>query len=352
MADILDTAVIYRRAIEKADAETLRRVVAAYRAVYGRLQGDIEAFVDILEAGKPLTEAQIVRLDRYQRLLRDTEREMRQFGEYLSVELSASARTALTLGEAHARGLIAASTGIVATQFQTLNPAVIEQLVGFLDPKGNLFKSLTESLPLWTRQNVADAIIGSVGVGKSPVELARVLRKAYGYSLESSLTTARTVQLYAYREASRASYLANSDVVGGWIWMSALTPTTCMACVRMHGTWHPNTERLNDHHRGYCQAVPAIGNQKELEFSGENWKNAQGKRHAAGWGNTTIDGTYKSGEEWFGKLPEAQQRRMMGDTRYEAWRDGKFSFDRLATEREDSVYGNMKAVTPLRDLLK
>lgn len=351
MADILTQAVTNRRIIERADADTLRRIVAAYQAIYTRLQGDIQALADILDAGKPLTEGQLVRLDRYKQLLDDTAYEMERYGQYLTVELSSSARTALALGEQHARELIAASTGLLSAKFQALNPGAIEALVDFLDPKGKLFATLPEKLGAWTKQNVADAIIEFVGVGKNPTALARHLRKVYGYSLESSLTTARTVQLYAYREANRASYLANSDIVGGWFWMSALTPNTCMACVRMHGTWHPNTERLNDHHRGYCTMLPAIGGQTEFEFSGENWKNAQGKRHAAGWGSTTIDGTYKTGEEWFARLPEAHQRRMMGETKFDAWKAGKFSFDSLATEREDSVYGWMKAVTPLKELI-
>jgi hypothetical protein len=38
----------------------------------------------------------------------------------------------------------------------------------------------------------------------------------------------------------------------------------------------------------------------------------------------------ETGEEWFSKQPEAMQRQMMGQAKYQAWIDGKFSFDKLS----------------------
>ena len=211
MADVFQTAVQLRKAIQTQDAAALRRITEAYRSIYARLAPEIELLAEALKAGT-LTEGQLFRLDRYKRLIEATEREMARYADYLEVELSGAARAALTLGEQHARELIQAS-GLVRMQFNALNAAAIEQLIGFLQPESELYKRL-HTIGAYTKDNVKDAIIQFVGLGKSPTALARELRRVYGYSLTSALTTARTVQLYAYREANRASYLANSDVVG------------------------------------------------------------------------------------------------------------------------------------------
>ena len=97
--------------------------------------------------------------------------------------------------------------------------------------------------------------------------------------------------------------------------------------------------------------LPAVGNTKEFVFSGDAWKASQGKRHAAGWGNTTVSGTYTNGEDWFRQLPEFHQRRMMGDTRFNAWQQGAFKFSDLWSEHSDDVYGKMVGLRPIKDLI-
>ncbi len=49
----------------------------------------------------------------------------------------------------------------------------------------------------------------------------------------------------------------------------------------------------------------------------------------------------QTGEAWFNTLPESQQRQMMGNARFEAWRDGEFEFDALTAAHEDALYGTM-----------
>ena len=41
----------------------------------------------------------------------------------------------------------------------------------------------------------------------------------------------------------------------------------------------------------------------------------------------------------------------MGDTKYEAWKEGKFEFSALSSQHDDDVYGLMRNETSLKDLL-
>ena len=59
----------------------------------------------------------------------------------------------------------------------------------------------------------------------------------------------------------------------------------------------------------------------------------------------------KSGASQFGDLSEAKQREILGDAKFEAWKDGKFDFGQLSTQHSDSVYGTMRGVTSLQDLV-
>ena len=136
----------------------------------------------------------------------------------------------------------------------------------------------------------------------------------------------RTVQLYSYREATRANYIANSDVVEGWIWHADLSPTTCAECIAMHGTFHANDETLNDHHNGRCSMIPVV----------------------KGFDRITEEG---AGEAWFNAQPESVQRDMLGPGKYEAWKEGQFDFSQLVSTQNDPVYGEMRVEATLKELL-
>jgi hypothetical protein len=135
----------------------------------------------------------------------------------------------------------------------------------------------------------------------------------------------RTVQLWSYREATRANYLNNSDVVEGWIWWAYLPGEPCMACIAQHGTFHTLDETLDDHYNGRCTMIPVVPGMPAI--------------------------VEETGEEWFGNLPEGKQQELMGKEKHEAWKGGAFGFGELAGKHTDDVYGQMTTETPLWQLL-
>jgi len=136
----------------------------------------------------------------------------------------------------------------------------------------------------------------------------------------------RTAQLYSYREASRATYLANSGVVEGWYWSAFHSPSTCMSCIVMDGSFHPNTETLNDHYNGRCAMIPKV----------------------KGFPPAIDKG---SGQSWFkGQTPEIQ-KQMMGAKKWDAWKAGKFDLEDISKMVDDPVYGSMRVETSLKDLI-
>jgi len=322
--DVLALAEQFRRALVSNDIAAERRLIAAYQGLYARVRDLADALVLEIAKDENMTPAQVRRMERYGRLLKTVEGELTDYGAFVKTEMSVAAREAIRVGEANARALVAIAFGDkqLAAKFNVLNTAVIEELLGFLSPEGELYKRLG-GLPAYTADQVANAILEGVGLGKNPKTIARGLTDAFGMGLTDSMRMMRTVQIYSYREANRASYIANGDVVQKWIWYADLRQA-CPSCIAMHGTVHDLSERLNDHHNGHCAMLPLVIGAKN---------------------------PIAPGEDWFTQQPEAYQRQLLGKSKFEAWKGGAFQFGDLVDTHNDAVYGEMRSVAPLWKLL-
>jgi hypothetical protein len=84
---------------------------------------------------------------------------------------------------------------------------------------------------------------------------------------------------------------------------------------------------MDDHYNGHCQMLPVtLGADNPL-------------------------GSDAAGQDWFKSLDENKQRDLMGDGKFEAYKENKFELSQLSTQRQDEVYGTMRGVTSLKDLI-
>jgi|WetSurMetagenome_2_1015567.scaffolds.fasta_scaffold06713_6 hypothetical protein len=324
--DVIKLVEQLRKAIIAQDTEVMERLGRAYAGIYQELEKRVASLVEVISNMEtPPTGAQLGRLETYKLLMKEVTDQLTKFQNYAEIELGTSARAAIIAGAEDAASL-ATAAGFRGS-FMRLNPAAIEQMIGFLKTDGALFGRLKMLAPT-TAEAVSQAFINAVALGDNPRTIAASLISTFkselGQSLVDVLRMTRTTQIWAYREANRASYIANSDVVTGWIWFAELDGA-CMGCYAMHGTEHPLTETLDDHYNGRCTMVPIT-----ILNPNPNWK---------------------KGEEWFNELTPEEQEKRMGPGKYEAWKAGKFTFDQLATHSDNEVYGSMTTETPLKDLL-
>jgi hypothetical protein len=274
------------------------------------------------------TQGQLVRLERYKSLLEQARQELDDFTGYLKTELRSAATDGIALGVDKAQSMIGAivgpESGIMAG-FNVLPTQAIERLLGFLAVDGPLYARIAQLAPT-TIDRIAAALVEGVGLGYNPRKIAAGITRDLGMGLTDALRMTRTAQLYSYREASRATYLANPEIVTGWYWHAALGDSrTCMSCIAMHGTLHPATEKLEDHFNGRCTEIPAvIGAENPIDITGETWFNSQN---------------------------EARQHELMGKTKYDLWKSGAFSFNDLSQIRQNDIYGGMRSVATIAELL-
>ena len=309
-----------RKEIDAKDAETLANLARAYdRVVYKPLQGDIDALVKLIEAAKGIPN--VANTTEFKRLMADAQEKLASWQTYLDATVTNAATSIIPIGMDHAEQLVKAA-GIEST-FRKMEPAQIEQLLKYLDEGSPLYQRIESMLPYFEKY-IKTSIIDGVMSGKNPKTIASLITNLFGMPLTDSLRMTRTVQIWSYREAGRASYLANDDVVRGWIWYAELDSETCASCWAMHGTEHSLDETLDDHYNGRCTMLPmTIGSSNDI----------------------------KSGATQFGDLSEAEQRAILGDAKFDAWKDGKFDFSQLSTQHDDPVYTSMRSETPLKNLL-
>lgn len=325
MPGVIELAAQYRAELLAKDAAAMGRLVNAYRSAFSGLLDKLELLMSDIGTSIP-TAGQIARMERYKALMAQAAMQLRDLEALTRVELDAIAKAGIELGSKHARGLIAATLGNeqLAGAFNVLPNEAIKQLLGFLSPDGELYRRLG-MMSEYGAERLSQELIRAIALGYNPRKTADMFRRAFGMNLTDALRTVRTAQLWSYREANRATYLANSDVVEKWVWFARLDERVCASCVAMHGTEHPLTEPLNDHHNGRCAMIPKVKGLPPI--------------------------VTQTGEEWFGQQDEATQRGILGPGKYDAWSDGQFEFSALTTEHDDPVYGTMRTEATLQELI-
>jgi len=323
--DVLDAAAQYQAALERQDAAALARLARAYNDAYQRIKGKLDTLL-LDTAGRDLTTGEVTRMAQYRSMLAQIGVELRDM-EALTRDITRQlADLGIETGRRNAGdyiSILASGETKISADFMRLPSGAIKTMLGFLSDDSPLYKGIagiSEHAP-----EIASALVQGIAQGRNPTQIAGILTRTWGMQLTSSMKTARTAMLWAHREASRATYAANGDVVKGWIWYAELDSDTCLSCVSMHGTEHPLDEPLDDHWNGRCVALPLtmFGNPVE-----------------------------KNGETWFREQSEQRQREMMGGKRHAAWVEGKFEFGALSRQTDDAVFGHMRTETPLKDLVR
>ena len=319
--DVLQLARRQRDEISRADAANLQRLAEAYALMYEDLEGDIDALILAISNSEGMTAAEVKRLPQYKRLMRNGADGLDSFTNYLEVTIGTASAAAIGLGLVHSRTMINA---MVNAGFKGLDSRAMRPLLDYLANGSPLYNRLAQ-LTGATVDRVVQTIIDGVGSGFNPRRIAGQIQDAFGAGLTDALRNTRTVQIWSYRDSARANYMATGGIVTGWIWYAELDADTCLSCVAQHGTIHDLDEQLDDHYNGRCAPLPYIE-----EF-----------------GNPVE----QSGEDYFASLTEAEQRASMGDTKWEAWQDGKFTFDQLSQQHENDIYGHMRSEASLASLL-
>lgn len=317
----------WRAALERDYQATAARLQAAYARTLPGLHAQLAALeTRIAEAGQ-VTAAQLVELQEYRTLLAGIEAEMDGFARLTQAASAPLADSASAAGTQAALDLARAQVGTFGGQLEAAwarpDPLALRQLVDFVDSPALRARSARFGAAVGER--LSDTLLTLVAQGYGPREIGLRLNAWLALPLGWADTQARTAQLYSYRLANHASFAANPKIVPEWVWWAELGPRTCLSCIAQHGSRHPVSETLTEHHRGRCAPIPVVV-------------------------GTTWADDVQTGQAWFEGQPDRVKRQMMGPGLYGAWQQGEVDFSRLSHEYHDDVYGTMLRQATLKEL--
>jgi hypothetical protein len=340
---VLDLAATFRAQALQRERAAATQLVRAYGQVYRNLDPQIRALEEALRGIENPRPVDIQNLASLRVLKEQTIEQVNRYAAFADTTIADQVQANIAVGLRDSEALVQAHfdpewlranglrlntdvQGAIRASWVRVPSEAVETLVGMTQPDSPLRQALVSNLGDTVAQQMVDALVTGIATGKNPRVIAR---QVMGAGLNYSLTTARTAQLWAYREASRANYMANSDIVSGWRWSASLSARTCASCLAMHRTVHPVDEVLNDHHNGRCSAIPIVPLAARLGIPEPDMGDA---------------------EQWLKAQPESVQQKMLGKGVYEGYKGGKWGLKDLTTTYEDSVYGTMRRPPTLESL--
>ena len=318
MSDIYELALEYKAALLKRERAAAVRLVKAYGLSYDRLRKQLDLLIEQMKLarkrGEPIDPNWLFRQERYFALLNDVVREMAKFADVAGSTITGEQRAAVkaALNDSQRLLLASAEASTITAAFNRVPVVAVENLVGFLSD-GSPLSTLLGQFGSIGRQQVESALIQGVALGHGPRKIASGMKKALGGNLARALTISRTETARAYNEASHQTYQQNADVLQGWQWLAALNSRTCAACIALHGSVHPVTERMATHVNCRCTQVPVLIGE-ELPLT--------------------------RGAKWFQSQSATVQRDVLGsEAAYQAFKSKKLSLEDFVGRKDNPRWG-------------
>ncbi len=298
-----------------ADAQ-VRDLVAAWVAAWNEIAPDLNAvLLELLVSGERVSRAKLLRSQRLLQTLmviRDhldqlaLEGRTRIVGDLDRViEVAGGAQASVIDSQLPPGG----SHLLDLRDWSRMDPAGIEAIVRRTTQQiTSAFNPLSASADRAVRRE----LIRGYAAGTNPrATAARIIARTEGQfngGLTRALRIARTETLDAARAGALLGRMQNADVLQGWIWCCELGPTSCSACIAMHGTvFAPEDPGPFDHPNGRCTSVPLTKSWADLGFD-----------------ELEPDYAFQTGPEWFADQAEPTQRQILGPARYSAYQSGHY----------------------------
>lgn len=334
-AAVVKTARAFKVSLESQEAAQMRAMARYWITVEESLDGQVTALAEqiakLAAEGKPVSVGKLYRLERYKKLLIQTQTEFLRYADYAERVITQKQEELWQLGLSDSMQMLEKTT--IRVGFDRLAVGAVEQMVGSIagtagdgGSLGNLLrlrmvKDATGAPLPGVLERLQKTLMNAMAQGWNPRKTAGKMKDDLSAGLDKALQIARTEQMRAYREASLQTARA-AKTVSGVQRLCAHNDRTCLACLADEGTIYPLDTGVPDHVQGRCAGVFVIA----------------GEEHQ-----------FVKGEEWISKQDEATQRAIMGGKRYDLWKQGQ-PFGDFATTTQHDVWGGGIKVTNIKDL--
>lgn len=326
--NIYDVVEKQRAALLAKEYQTVKGIVRAYEVAERRVEASIRQFQAKIKAaqnaGLEPSLAWYYQEARLENILREIRMHLDEFSKD-ALEFAEKGRSdAYELGAVHALRLAEAQVygdiaGLNAGAFTNA-----QALLSAASPLKVLFDEIGPTAAVKAREVFAEGI----AAGWNPRKMGRVLaNEIEGLAKRRAILIARTEQIRAYRTANADVYKRNADVLRGWRWTAAKTPATCAMCLALDGEIFPVDQVLSSHPACRCSMLPL----PRTDFGGPQ---------------PTL------GEDYFAKLSEEEQDRILGKGKAKMYREGKITLKDNVRWKDSPEWGRQpspRSLSWLRD---
>jgi SPP1 gp7 family putative phage head morphogenesis protein len=323
-----DVAVYLRlrkKALLKKEQALMREMAREWLKVERALLSEMEALALALMNESMVTQALVLKHERFIRLAYQARAEAAKYNAQVEALITKWQETMSKEGVDDALRALTISfleAGEVVPVFNRLNTRALEMMFGYASDGSSLAGLLAKNYPEAV-SGLLDALVTGLAKGMNPTKVAREMADRFGMGLSRALVVARTETLRAYRMGSFEQY-RESGVVMGYKRLAAHDTEVCPGCLFRDGEMIESLDgEFDEHPNGRCTAVPVVMGIKEP--------------------------TWQSGVSWFKSQPEADQRSILGEARFEAWKDGA-SLEDMSKFVSNPTWGGSYVPTPVKEL--
>lgn len=350
LSELLRIKREWMAALEAREAGALTRMVDSYAEIANALAAQAEgAWLSIERkraAGEPVSPSALFQEARIRALLQQAQQQFAEWSDAALAETESLRTSAVRIAGDAVRSELSYLTtppgdsSSVIGAFDILPVDAINELLAALSP-GSPVATLFAHLPAGISTEIRKALTVGLAAGENPRAVGRRMTKASAGGLTNGVRIARTEMMRAYRAAHQANYQRNSDVVQGWIWLSARNSRACAGCLAMHGTFHTLEETLDDHPNGRCTPLPVTKTWAELGYGDRGWQETR-------VGTDDVE----RGEDWFARQDAATWESVLGKAGAEAYAAGRVRLVDFAGIQKSPTWGNSIYQRSLADALK
>lgn len=325
-----------RAALNEVTDRQARALAVAWARAWDEISADMQDAIEAMMSdatGETMRVSKIARMRRANRALRIIATQLETVAQQAGVIITADAERVIR--QALGGQLALLQTELPPGATVTLNRVDPQQVAEMVTRTTEQITARTLPLSADGQQVMRRELMRSVAAGDNPRVAARRMiartQDAFNGGRSRALTIARTEILDAYRRAGAQARTANPDVVEGWQWSCDFSARTCPACLSMHGERFPaDVAGPEGHQNCRCAAVPVTKTWREMGFDLDEPPSA-----------------LPDANEWFESQGEATQRRVLGPSRYEAWKAGDYPMDKWARRRHTEGWRDSYVPSPV-----
>lgn len=313
----------YREQLVRNEDAALKRM-SSYWAKMERETRDnmlllAQEVTELKKAGQPVPVQYIYTMQRHMKMMEQLVELVPQYEYKALEEIEKTQRKNYTLGLESANAIIQASDPS-DDMWTRISQDAAEAMAGYAGNGAPLAELLQTDYGAMASR-ITDALVSGIGLGKGYKQVAQDMMDAAAIDFRRSVLIARTETNRAYRQANADQY-RKSGVVEKVLRLCAMS-NSCAACIIMDG-WECKTGICEDHPNGKCTTVVVT--------------------------TGGIMPEWEHGADWLERQDEATQREILGEGRYDLWKNYNIPLDQLVTMKENPVWGGSPAMVSIADL--